>query len=83
MGPLNAILLNASVLLCRSHLTPCLGRCGGCLENFILNYLKQEIQYFTKHLENVTVCMTRESPRLAVGLEGPECNPGDSDTWHV
>ena len=55
----------------------------GCLENFILNYLKQEIQYFTKHLENVTVCMTRESPRLAVGLEGPECNPGDSDAWHV
>ena len=55
----------------------------GCLENFVLNYLKQEIQYFTKHLENVTVCMTRGSPRLAVGLEGPECNPGDSDTWHV
>lgn len=47
----------------------------GCLENFILNDLKQEIQYFTKHLENVTVCMACESPRLAVGLEGPECNP--------
>lgn len=25
----------------------------GCLENFILNDLKQEIQYFAKHLENV------------------------------
>lgn len=53
----------------------------GCLENFILNDLKQEIWYFTKHLENVTVCMTRGSPRLAIGLEGPECNPGDF--WYL
>lgn len=35
------------------------------------------------NVENVTVCVTRGSPRLAVGLEGPECNLADSDTWHV
>lgn len=52
----------------------------GCLEikNFILNDLKQEIWYFTKHMENVTVCMACGSPRLATGLEGPECGPDDS-----
>lgn len=35
--------LLASVLLRRSHLTPCLGRCGGALKNFILNDLKYDI----------------------------------------
>lgn len=31
------------MLLRRSHLTPCLGRCGGALKNFILNNLKYDI----------------------------------------
>lgn len=35
--------LIASVLLRRSHLTPCLGRCGGALKDFILNNLKYDI----------------------------------------